>query len=512
MSQQNQQIRDIRDSLRLVDKKLHDSDCISKLNLSHGVVEDIYDRYLLWIGSVEAHYGISLDLRLAAVPEIQHQTYVYLERFENAIKDLARLIENIDLTPGFDIDVVMDDVEENAPNHSVDSQFPPSEEAKIVINTMSLCVKSLLRMSPLIQKACCSAGKHPLQVSEPFELSDEIQKIKKEYPKLSRLGTDWLAERIVAAYARRRHIQDRLDRKAEDKGKHISYDGDTSGVYVHIDIEDAVALSPISKKPTLSKLENLISDSGLVECPICFNILGFGEDSVWREHVFQDIQAYMCTLGEPDCGNPIFGSREAWFNHEVQFHRTKYLCRLCNENSGSKDDVEAHISKAHHEYSLSPKQISTLADAGRVIPAQLEAEECPFCDNWAEELNTNFASEDRASDGSYIQKDSRTLVSSECFQNHVATHQEDLALYYLSTIRERRKGNDSITPIAHSPSSSRRAATYGESEKHGPGPNLDWRWNCCFCAGGGYLSYIYNKSCNECKHRRCNSCEVYIAT
>lgn len=141
-------------------------------------------------------------------------------------------------------------------------------------------------------------------------------------------------------------------------------------------------------------------------------------------HAFRDLKSYVCTFDDEKCKTELFEDRNSWFEHELQHHRSRYTCSLCREGAfASKSEITDHITSAHR--SFSPDQMSMLLDSGRQVPVFFDAYECPFCDDWAETLQHQGDPSVKIVSG---EKPS-VLVSSTRFKRHVATHQEQLAIF-----------------------------------------------------------------------------------
>lgn len=141
-------------------------------------------------------------------------------------------------------------------------------------------------------------------------------------------------------------------------------------------------------------------------------------------HAFRDLKSYVCTFDDEKCKIELFEDRNSWFEHELQHHRSRCSCSLCREGPfASKSEITSHITSAHG--SFSPDQMSMLLDSGRQVPALFNAYECPLCDDWAETLQHQGDPSVKIVSG---EKPS-VLVSSTRFKRHVATHQEQLAIF-----------------------------------------------------------------------------------
>lgn len=141
-----------------------------------------------------------------------------------------------------------------------------------------------------------------------------------------------------------------------------------------------------------------------------------------RIHAYRDLKAYVCTLGGSECDAEFFGDRDSWFEHELRKHRCQYTCILCSKGIFSFDSLQAHILTTHGH--MSDPRLKMLREAGRENPTGFKAEDCPFCDEWAEKLLPKTSTK-----GKPVDSTQDILVNHDRFKRHVATHQEQLAIF-----------------------------------------------------------------------------------
>ena len=151
-----------------------------------------------------------------------------------------------------------------------------------------------------------------------------------------------------------------------------------------------------------------------------------------RIHAFRDLKAYVCTAGQDECDAEFFGDRDAWFEHELKEHRARYKCSLCNHRPLSPKDIRNHIQTVHGPFTSD--QLRMLQDAGREAVTSFRAQDCPFCFDWRDNLRKK--SNPRVGLGSPDQNTPDILVSASRFKRHVATHQEQLAIFALPRAAE----------------------------------------------------------------------------
>lgn len=229
---------------------------------------------------------------------------------------------------------------------------------------------------------------------------------------------------------------------------------------------------------------------------------------VRRLHAFRDLKAYVCTFSDQKCQNELFDDRDMWFEHELHYHRSQYNCNLCGEGVfTSKSVFELHIELSHG--SFAPDQMSMLVDTGRQVPSSINARDCPFCDEWAETIQFGRNGELKS-----------TAVSPTRFKRHVATHQEQLAIFSVPRSSEHWGTQNSQSAHSWSNELSARASDDGDYQGSVLDEHVEWAeqdraevntletrdskyWICCRCAN---LNDSFE--CFHCLHVRDGGCLV----
>ncbi len=134
----------------------------------------------------------------------------------------------------------------------------------------------------------------------------------------------------------------------------------------------------------------------------------------------------MCTSPGPTCDELLFGDRDSWFEHELQAHRASYRCLLCNLGPLSRPALRQHLSTSHPGFNDS--QLTMLEEGGRGIVKEFPPSDCPFCSEWDSKVRQ------RSTGPSRLLPNLTVLVNTEEFKDHVAAHQEELALLALPTL------------------------------------------------------------------------------
>ncbi|KAK0614453.1 hypothetical protein B0T14DRAFT_528535 [Immersiella caudata] len=190
------------------------------------------------------------------------------------------------------------------------------------------------------------------------------------------------------------------------------------------------------------------------ECILCCGIKKFTRGRAWRRHAYHDLKAYVCTLGEGECGLEMFGDQKAWFDHELKQHRRQWTCAVCKYGPyRSLDTLKAHAGARHPE--VDGTQLRTLIDVSQAPLAAIPAQDCPFCDEWEQKLRQTLPQFNSSGQG--LGPDVVVTVDPRQFRRHVGTHLQQLALFAVprTIYASDEQGNGSVTGNArlHSKSS-----------------------------------------------------------
>lgn len=137
-----------------------------------------------------------------------------------------------------------------------------------------------------------------------------------------------------------------------------------------------------------------------------------------RKHVIEDLEPYVCTF--PGCSLDTYHSQHAWFEHELQMHRSDWNCSECGAVFGSSEDLESHINKEHDD-KIMPKQTPAVVKQSRRPIKSIKPSECPFCeDAWV-----------TADPASGIADKEPLVVTLDDFRSHLGHHLQQIALFSL---------------------------------------------------------------------------------
>ena len=103
--------------------------------------------------------------------------------------------------------------------------------------------------------------------------------------------------------------------------------------------------------------------------------------SIFRQHLFQDLEPYICTHEVCPTGGQLFSKKHDWINHERSCHRLQWFCPMesCLARAvqfSSRELLRSHVTRMHLEY-FSESQMSAVLNSS--IRHCFLAADCPFC-------------------------------------------------------------------------------------------------------------------------------------
>ena len=132
----------------------------------------------------------------------------------------------------------------------------------------------------------------------------------------------------------------------------------------------------------------------------------------------RDLEPYICTFD--DCSHPCktYGMREAWIQHEVEFHQSHIIwyCRPCATELSTRSSFESHMRKSHPDIA-DQHQLDLFADICQQSSTEIKSRNrCPLC------------LEDRR--------------NQKKLHNHLADHLEQIALFAALPLRPEAESED----------------------------------------------------------------------
>jgi hypothetical protein len=120
-------------------------------------------------------------------------------------------------------------------------------------------------------------------------------------------------------------------------------------------------------------------------CPYCLQEIFVGEDIAsteeWEDHVFADLEPYMCTFDDCIRADKTFGLRDEWFRHELDSHRIVkvWFCQACVEEFSDSGKLEDHLREVHGSTLKSDQLSLVVSMCERKSQAPLLDQACAIC-------------------------------------------------------------------------------------------------------------------------------------
>ncbi|KAK3357865.1 nb-arc and tpr domain-containing protein [Lasiosphaeria hispida] len=121
------------------------------------------------------------------------------------------------------------------------------------------------------------------------------------------------------------------------------------------------------------------------ECPYCHFELpltvsahGMTREE-WVDHIHLDLKPYMCTFDDCSWSNVMFGVKKDWFQHELEFHRSRtvWSCGICRSDFDVEKDFVAHLMDSHQH--LETENLSPMVDSCKRYSQDEPSVLCHLC-------------------------------------------------------------------------------------------------------------------------------------
>jgi hypothetical protein len=125
-------------------------------------------------------------------------------------------------------------------------------------------------------------------------------------------------------------------------------------------------------------------------CPYCLITQHIRSERVWRKHVFDDLQPYVCTFTGCAHEDHFFSTREEWYQHEVKEHRHVWHCNTdSHDEHGTQEDFINHMI-TEHEVSFAQEELESLSSMFRRSSRRVEGT-CNLCKHVSQNLRSHVA-------------------------------------------------------------------------------------------------------------------------
>ncbi|KAI0146972.1 hypothetical protein GGR57DRAFT_478199 [Xylariaceae sp. FL1272] len=436
-------------------------------------ISDLFSRYKLWVDDIGARHSqtsaLSVEARISEAPAVLTQIRELLDELFEVLKDVLDIItgkrENRHIPQG--------QVTSETPSHPSQSEsegLVEQSEANDLLDIASSCIRNLLKTSILIRHATTrDRFTKALTVSAPLLDVPDINYVTERYPKLNEEGSKWLGTRLGQANAKRRQFlqysREHSDRLAGPSEDGLSQTKTTASTLDAVKLQtmlgqfaddnnETKSLTSASETSQFTKnelqlpfpsLDVVSSGAEAFQCPFCCRVQSFTEEREWKRHVYADLKAYVCTFEASACEGMLFADSRSWFNHEMEYHRKRWVCVLCRSGPfSSVDRLNEHARDAHSNILVGETNLNRFRSASQCAVEYIAASECPFCDEWKHHLeNISLISPSSAEPKSVV------TVDPNRFRRHVAHHFEQLSLFVLPRLSEEDWEEEDVEKMTH---------------------------------------------------------------
>ncbi|KAI3331719.1 hypothetical protein HD806DRAFT_478108 [Xylariaceae sp. AK1471] len=405
-------------------------------------------RLKLWAGSLGAHResgSRSLDYRLRDASSIRKHIILLLEQLGRAIENAS----SISSDNAASIFETHDSLDPELVEYLVDDDESDESDLDLFLADISHVVDCLYRLSVTISNPAphdqfsSRAGAETLSYYEHYD----IRHIQEKFPQIE----NWLAKRLGRAISTRRQFfkyrEDHHARLASgiDDDNSLTEGGDQTTIAsslpehlkdslnnrVAAELSDSDVQSVVSRTsyaPSLDNSEQLKVPpvpneylDGPFLCPFCYLMIEVGSRSVWKKHVFRDLQPYMCL--DPFCltQDHKFPRRSDWSRHMWQVHWRVWRCSCgCQQVFNNVDEFQGHLQKPYFD-NLTREQQETFEKMCSKPDLKKASGHCPICTE--------------------VQ-----IISAAQYYTHVGHHLEQLSLFALPRIAVDKGGDQEDEP------------------------------------------------------------------
>jgi hypothetical protein len=179
------------------------------------------------------------------------------------------------------------------------------------------------------------------------------------------------------------------------------------------------------------------------ECPFCYDIIIVKNRSAWKQHVYSDLQPYMCLWEDCSLGRRMFSTRHEWLQHEQDYHGKAWTCCLsCPDPFGDRQSMQDHYL-SHHS-AQTQGHIDRVLQASETRRPDTGPYICPLC--------------------------STSIQTKKAYAKHAGRHLRELSLFALPAYAT----NDVLADDGSESESERENAI---ADKPKDTPTKDWEFS-----------------------------------
>ncbi|KAJ0141333.1 Protein ecm33 [Fusarium oxysporum f. sp. albedinis] len=344
-------------------------------------------RFTRWKRNAGAH---TLDQKLQNNTRVKIQAIRLLSHIQRLLED-AHAITVGDQAPWDQINDEEDSQSEDE-RESLDSS--PETEMEQVLAHIANAIGNLSYLGAELREPL--ADGRITDETSPYEPFD-VQHVRSKYPGVDKV----IAERLGKDISARRKLfqgQDSTELSSYPSGgppadeptletlfneldlEDLNYQGsEQEEIYDENSSETSYIASEDLRAHQIPPLPQKAADGGPFRCPFCNKMMRGLSTKTWKEHVYRDLQPYLCL--EHNCSMPHhrYARRRDWMNHVLQEHWTVFVCPFgCSLKTTSRSKCREHCQT--HGGEKEPSEIEDLVQIRIANKTEIpEKTACPLC-------------------------------------------------------------------------------------------------------------------------------------
>ncbi|KAH8746034.1 hypothetical protein BGZ57DRAFT_777998 [Hyaloscypha finlandica] len=432
----------------------------------HNLGEDCYSRLRTW-GHDSGASSRALDHRLRKSPQLGTSTLDLLAELQSILQEgeqhflqkaPARLTQEIgiqdDRVPGIDIRQYLEDaleiidclldllpsLRDPADQDHFDTTASGEDAAEDIKMAKILFPKAPIPLNERLGRANWKRRQNLKKVrqgSSPSEITKSMRGANQERKEATKAHKQHKTHaKTFAKYSRRA-----ASRGTSDAGMSIT-SSNVETIFSRTTFFDGHSVTSIAESEEPHKIHLLtppmppapLIPGSYFSCPYCRLEISVGDevttDQDWVDHVYLDLEPYLCTFDNCIRADKVFGVKEDWFQHELYCHRIQkvWFCRMpfCkNLEFPDRAPFEHHLQSAHKDLFASNHLPILIKNCERYSEVPLPQQICVLCGS--------------------------TCSDVQSLEHHMAIHMEQLALTAIadgnsSEDEEISDGDGDLTP------------------------------------------------------------------
>ncbi|KAG8406636.1 hypothetical protein J3458_020977 [Metarhizium acridum] len=211
--------------------------------------------------------------------------------------------------------------------------------------------------------------------------SEEVR----QYRDVDRNSLTPLQERLIKANLRRRH----MFLYAQKDARNFEFDPQNTSSNLTGPVPDSFAKTALAATTVnigYPRPPKLKEGQKYFRCPYCCQVLPemLREDTLWEQHVREDISPYTCIIEGCEQQDALFVTRAQWMKHILSHYPECWECQPCGFPGNPPrifPSVQLFLNhtKEAHGHAVSEDQYPVLV-AGAARPGPTDISDCPLCD------------------------------------------------------------------------------------------------------------------------------------